>query len=60
MQLKIEFYEKADGTQPARELYFFYVGEKAILTNGFIKKTTKTPSAEIQLAKKYRDDYKKD
>lgn len=110
MQLKIEFYEKADGTQPAREfldsldkpmrakmlrvikmlekngndlrepyskalgdgifelrakvgnnitreLYFFYVGEKAVLTNGFVKKTTKTPASEIKLAKKYRDDY---
>lgn len=40
-----------------RVLYFFYVGKHMILTNGFIKKTQKTPSDEITLAKKYRADY---
>lgn len=40
-----------------RVLYFFYVGKHIILTNGFIKKTQKTPSDEITLAKKYRADY---
>lgn len=40
-----------------RVLYFFYVGKHIILTNGFIKKTQKTPSDEITLAKKYRTDY---
>jgi len=38
-------------------LYFFYHGREIILTNGFIKKTQKTPKKEIELAKKYRDDY---
>lgn len=40
-----------------RVLYFFFVGNKAILTNGFTKKTQKTPKSEIDLAKKYRADY---
>ena len=40
-----------------RILYFFVVGQKAILTNGFVKKTSKTPPAEIARAKRYRDDY---
>ncbi len=40
-----------------RILYFFHVGKKIILTNGFVKKTTKTPPKEIMLAKKYRSDY---
>jgi len=40
-----------------RVLYFFVVNKKIILTNGFIKKTQKTPDNEIALAKKYRKDY---
>lgn len=40
-----------------RVLYFFMVGKKIILTHGFVKKTQKTPSSEIELAKKYRTDY---
>ena len=40
-----------------RILYFFVVQDKAILTNGFTKKTNKTPKKEIELAKKYREDY---
>lgn len=40
-----------------RIFYFFVIGQKIILTNGFIKKTQKTPKAEIALAKKYRNDY---
>ena len=45
------------GTDISRVLYFFFVGHKIILTNGFIKKTQKTPPEEIALAKKYRADY---
>ncbi len=41
----------------SRVLYFFVIGQKIILTNGFIKKTQKTPKSEIELAKKYRNDY---
>lgn len=45
------------GNNITRVLYFFVVGKKIILTNGFVKKTKKTPSSEIELAKKYRADY---
>ena len=45
------------GTNAVRVLYFFMVGNKAILTNGFVKKTQRTPRNEITLAKKYRSDY---
>lgn len=31
--------------------------KKAVLTNGFIKKTQKTPRKEIEIAKKYREDF---
>ncbi|MBQ9594352.1 MAG: type II toxin-antitoxin system RelE/ParE family toxin [Synergistaceae bacterium] len=41
----------------SRVLYFFFIGHTAILTNGFIKKTQKTPRSEIEKAKRYRDDY---
>ena len=40
-----------------RVLYFFYVDKRIILTNGFIKKTQKTPASEIEKAKKFRADY---
>lgn len=45
------------GSDITRVLYFFYVDRKIILTNGFIKKTQKTPRAELERAKKYRADY---
>ena len=38
-------------------LYFFLVEGEIVLTNGFIKKTSKTPVSELELAKKYRKDY---
>lgn len=47
------------GTDAARTLYFFFAGQKAILTNGFVKKTQKAPPKEIATAKKYRSDYLK-
>ena len=43
----------------SRVLYFFFTGRTAILTNGFIKKSNKTPIKEIEKAKKYRADYLK-
>lgn len=42
-----------------RIFYFFYFGKKAILTNGFVKKTQKTPKRELELAKKYKADYER-
>lgn len=47
------------GNNITRVLYFFFVGQKVVLTNGFIKKTQKTPENEIELAKKYRNDFLK-
>lgn len=41
----------------SRILYFFFTGRTVILTNGFIKKTQKTPRTEIEKAKRYRNDY---
>lgn len=43
----------------SRIFYFFVVDNKIILTNGFIKKTMKTPKAEIELARKYKADYER-
>ena len=40
-----------------RTLYFFYKDGDIIITNGFIKKTQKTPPSEIKLAKERRADY---
>ena len=45
------------GSDITRVLYFFYVERHIILTNGFFKKTQKTPPKEIDRAKKYRTDY---
>ena len=41
----------------ARLLYFFYERRIVVVTNGFIKKTQKTPSKEIKLAKTRRKEY---
>lgn len=45
------------GSNITRILYFFVIGHKIILTNGFTKKTIKTPKNELDLARKYRADY---
>ena len=45
------------GSNITRVLYFFFVGRKIVLTNGFVKKTQKTPKAEIERAKRYRKDF---
>ncbi len=47
------------GNDIARCLYFFTVGDKAIVTNGLIKKTEKTPRNVIETSKKYRNDYER-
>ena len=46
-------------TNIARVLYFFVEGKKIILTNGFVKKTQKTPKEEIIKAIKYKKDYER-
>lgn len=45
------------GSDISRVLYFFVVGKKIVLTNGFIKKTQKTPTEEIERAELYRSEY---
>ena len=45
------------GTNLSRSLFFSYINKKIVITNGFIKKTQRTPRNEIELAKKYRNDY---
>jgi phage-related protein len=45
------------GTDTSRILYFFYIDNLIVLTNGFVKKTNKTPAKEIKLAKLYRNDF---
>ena len=47
------------GSDIARCLYFFVIGNKAIVTNGFIKKTQNTPKEVIEKAKEYRLDYER-
>ena len=47
------------GSDITRVLYFFFVGNKVILTNGFTKKTQKTPKSEIDTARKYKADYER-
>lgn len=46
------------GSNITRVLYFFVVGERVILTHGFVKKTQKTPLREIARAKRIRDDWR--
>ncbi len=49
----------SQGNDIARCLYFFTVGDKAIVTNGFVKKTKKTPRDILEKAKEYRTDYER-
>ncbi len=44
-------------TNITRVLYFFFAGGTAVLTNGFVKKTQKTPPEELQKAKGYRAEF---
>ena len=45
------------GNNITRVLYFFYYEGKIVLTNGFVKKTQKTPPEQIEMAKEFRADY---
>ena len=45
------------GSNITRVLYFFYIDKRIIFTNGFVKKTQKTPKRELKLAKARRADW---
>jgi phage-related protein len=45
------------GRNRYRIIYFLYTGRTFILLHGFNKKTEAVPRADIELAKKRRDDY---
>ena len=45
------------GSDITRILYFFVYERKIVLTNGFVKKTIKTPVKQIQTAKVRRIDF---
>jgi len=45
------------GNNISRIFYFFFTKESIILTNGFIKKTQKTPKKELERAIEYKIDY---
>lgn len=53
-ELRIKF-----ASDITRIFYFFVVDNTIILTNGFVKKTPKTPKNEIELARKYKIDYER-
>lgn len=59
-EYKVVFYQRSNGSEPAREFIDSLspkMTAKMIRTNGFIKKTRKTPDNELNLAKKYRDNF---
>ena len=47
------------GSNITRVLYFFVVGDKAILTNGIVKKTNKLPAQTKKTALIHMADYKR-
>lgn len=54
LELRIKF-----ASNITRIFYFFFVGNKIVLTNGFIKKTQKTPKSEMEKAIRYKTDYER-
>lgn len=44
-------------TNEARELYFFSLGNEIFITNGFTKKSQRTPEQEIKKAERLMDEY---
>ncbi|MBQ9720007.1 MAG: type II toxin-antitoxin system RelE/ParE family toxin [Oscillospiraceae bacterium] len=54
LELRIKF-----ASDITRIFYFFIVGNRIILTNGFVKKSVRTPPNEIKRAKEYKNDYER-
>ena len=40
-----------------RSMYFFFEGNRIVITHGFVKKQQKIPVSELQKAKNYREDW---
>lgn len=53
-ELRIKF-----SSDISRIFYFFFIGNKIVVTNGFVKKTQKTPQTELAKARKYKQDYER-
>jgi phage-related protein len=47
------------GDHPPRIIFFFCTENEIVLTNGYAKRTIKTPAEEIKIAKKYRADHER-
>lgn len=47
------------GSDITRVLYFFQVGRKIVLTNGFVKRSRKAPRDEIERAIEYKNDWER-
>lgn len=47
------------GSDITRVFYFFFAGGNIVLTNGFIKKTQKTPRRELERALRYKRDWER-
>lgn len=45
------------GGDTVRILYFFMAGKRVVVTNGFMKKTRKTPVRELERAMRYKRDW---
>lgn len=45
------------GSDITRIFYFFVIGKQVVLTNGFIKKSQKTPKRELEKARIYKKDW---
>ena len=46
------------GGVQGRSLFFFYDGQRVVITHGFLKKTRRTPQRELDRARRMRDDYR--
>jgi len=53
-ELRIKF-----ASDISRIFYFMPVGNTFVLLHGFVKKTEGTPVGELEIAKKYMEDYRK-
>lgn len=45
------------GSNAVRVFYFFFDGWRIVITNGFIKKSQKTPKGELERALHYKNDW---